>query len=1263
MGPSRFLGRLGMRFKDPTHNKKPSLGEATLKHCGQASLSLLVAMATLFVALGSALAFGDETDRARTHQPRLLPQGLTGHPGEHLIPRNNAPPAGVAGNDTGLPDDHQYVPVAPIVHSNYVNFESPPVMPLALSSDGQRLFITNTPNNSLVVMNTSPDLSKVAEIPVGLDPVAVAVQPGTNNQLVWVVNHISDNVNIVDVSTNDVVGVIEVGDEPVNILFDSTGAYAFVIIQGSRVLQTYEMDPMNLERGNVVVIDTATRSIVSTTFLDMHLPRAAVYDATNQRLIVAALSSGNNTTVVGQPFSLHLDAPMTPVFDLCQVDCECECAHGTSLERLRDFSLTAALFTSSTDLGPVYPDPHDDPLFPMPTPLIQRIIPDMGRPSTWRTLVELLADENGDPDPAVVALFASEFNVTNGYEAIYDIVHDSFDTVDHDLVVLDVSNPANSPSLPIVEYVENVGTTLTGLAIHPTSGDVYVTNMEPRNLVRHEPALNGHIVDHEIRTVSWIGTGMATVSSVDLHASDPNFNDTSAVNATARGISLAQPVALAINADGSNVFTAALGTDRVGALDSSTGEVISRVDVGGGPRGLAFNAASNRLYVLNRTDLSISAIDASNPANLIVLETKSLFNPEPTPIKDGRRFLYSAKFSNNFGSSCATCHIDGHTDHEVWDLGDPAGDLQVSSPNMNDFLTGEPKPNHPIKGPMMTQTLRGLSGHSFYHWRGDRPELSSFNPAFEKLLGGSQLSAADMDLFASFLRSIEYPPNPYFNRDNSFKDPQRALPGVDEFVASCGGCHTIANDGAMFVADMEEDGGVFLDNSALFAQLQEVQQFRGTYAKFDADRYTGFGLLHDGRQDRRAFGHPLLSFIDDLFAGVPLDARDNIVSYLTAFPTNVMSVVGWQVRLSGSDLESSGGNPPAVQDILSMVAQFAKSPSHADVIAKGRIGGASRSFLVTSAAPEVSLESDLETSLSLNDLMQSMEGNDYLVFTAVPPGSGRRIGLDQDEDERNDGVDLFPQHAHTGDSNLDGVINLTDFLAMRSCFLAGFPIAPECRVFDPDANGVLDLQDFNAFLLLYEDTLYDCNHNQVTDLLDVFSGKSLDVDNNAVPDECPDVMMQAAGSRYLAITVTGTDPISIMVSPLNQTQYPQFVDELGYLGSTPVFRLPQEWGTVYVGDQDVVPDMFYVVTIDSMHWTATATATTFRWGDTNNDANVNLDDILCILAAFSGQFPVCQFYGTDLMGYTPDRITNLDDILAVLAAFSGTLYPGPDPGE
>lgn len=111
----------------------------------------------------------------------------------------------------------------------FVNFESGPVRPLALSPDGTRLFVVNTPDNRLEIFSVGAGgIAHADSVPVGMEPVAVAT---FGNDEVWVVNHLSDSVSIVDVGAIPprVVRTLLVGDEPRDIVFGgSGGTRAFV---------------------------------------------------------------------------------------------------------------------------------------------------------------------------------------------------------------------------------------------------------------------------------------------------------------------------------------------------------------------------------------------------------------------------------------------------------------------------------------------------------------------------------------------------------------------------------------------------------------------------------------------------------------------------------------------------------------------------------------------------------------------------------------------------------------------------------------------------------------------------------------------------------------------------------------------------------------------------------------------------------------------------------------------------------------------------
>src|SRR6059036_602194 len=126
---------------------------------------------------------------------------------------------------------------------SFVEFESGQVRPLALSPDHTHLFAVNTPDDRLEIfaVDGSGNLAHTGSVAVGLEPVAVAAR--TNGE-VWVVNHLSDSVSIIDVASVPprVTRTLLVGDEPRDIVFAGSGGNRAFITTAHRG-QNIPFDP------------------------------------------------------------------------------------------------------------------------------------------------------------------------------------------------------------------------------------------------------------------------------------------------------------------------------------------------------------------------------------------------------------------------------------------------------------------------------------------------------------------------------------------------------------------------------------------------------------------------------------------------------------------------------------------------------------------------------------------------------------------------------------------------------------------------------------------------------------------------------------------------------------------------------------------------------------------------------------------------------------------------------------------------------------
>ncbi|MDQ6859736.1 MAG: beta-propeller fold lactonase family protein, partial [Verrucomicrobiota bacterium] len=326
---------------------------------------------------------------------------------------------------------------------------------------------------------------------------------------------------------------------------------------------------------------------------------------------------------------------------------------------------------------------------------------------------------------------------------------------DNDVAEIDVA------TLTVSRYFSRIGTSNLGIAVQPGTGDLLVTNTDARNLVRFEPNLRAHFVDNRVSRIPIAG---GAIESADLN---PGIDYSVLPNPIAQANALAQPTAIVFDPSGSFSYVAAFGSDRVAKV-ASNGNILGRIEIGGagidsrhkrGPRGLALNAATHQLYVLNRISNTITVVDATT--NRVMNEVPvGAFDPTPQVIREGRGFLYDARLSGNGTVSCASCHLDGNHDRLAWDLGDPGGQMQTVTALTSAVRQPSQFQMHPMKGPMTTQTLKGLKGLSPLHWRGDRGDFTAFNGAFDSLLGGSQLSTADMNAFRDFAETMNLPPNP-----------------------------------------------------------------------------------------------------------------------------------------------------------------------------------------------------------------------------------------------------------------------------------------------------------------------------------------------------------------------------------------------------------------------------------------------------------------------------------------------------------------------
>ena len=897
--------------------------------------------------------------------------------------------------------------------SSYTLFESGQVRPLALSPNGRFLFAANTPDNRLEVFRTTRrGVKHCGSISVGLEPVAVAAR---SDHEVWVVNHVSDSVSIVRLNrqtchaggaAGEVVQTLLVGDEPRDIVFGGANrerAFITTAHRGQNVPYDPQFTTPGIGRADVWVFDAAQASglasVTPQTIITLFTdtPRALAVSADGSKVYAAGFHTGNQTTV------LH--------------------------ERI--------------------------------------VTPNGGLPGPLTNFEGILQPQTG----LIVKYDGSHWVDEEG--RIWD-EQVKLSLPDKDVFVIDaMANPPVAVSGAQGEF-RGVGTIIFNMIVNPSNGNVYVANTDAQNHKRFEgpgifagSTVRGHIAESRITVLNG-----SQVQPRHLNKHIDYTTCCAPIPNDENARSLAFPMDMAITADGERLYVTAFGSSKIGVFDTTALEDDSFVPdtanqiavSGGGPSGVVLNEGSNRLYVLTRFDNGISVIDTRRQAEI---EHVAMYNPEPEKVVLGRRLLYDAAYTSSHGdSACASCHIFGDFDSLAWDLGNPDGSMLE---NPGPFIIRPedvgffdiPVHFRPMKGPMTTQSFRGLANHGSMHWRGDRnggrsepnqqPDsgvyneqeaFRQFNPAFVGLLGRSdELSDEEMQAFTEYALEIMYPPNPIRNLDNSLTPNQQAghdffFGGLADPFAACSGCHAVdANGNAEF--GVAKPGFFGADGRATFSlepQVFKVPHLRNMYQKvgmfgmakapgfispesddptvdnaFMGDQVRGFGFFHDGSIDT------VFRFINIIFFehadGGPFPnpggfdqgpqgdvQRRQVEEYVLAFDNNLAPIVGQQITLRNDNMRLVA---PRLHLFMARAAA-----GECDLVAKGGKGMRESGYLYLGGGYFRGDRSG-KRLVAMNDLRKKVRvGHGEMTFTCVPPGSGQRIAIDRDLDGHLDGDEL-----------------------------------------------------------------------------------------------------------------------------------------------------------------------------------------------------------------------------------------------------------------
>lgn len=632
----------------------------------------------------------------------------------------------------------------------------------------------------------------------------------------------------------------------------------------------------------------------------------------------------------------------------------------------------------------------------------------------------------------------------------------TWNLADNDVAIIDAATLG-------VTYAKGMLSTVMALGVRP-DGVVSLVGLDAQNEIRFEPRTQSKFV--RVSMGAFSPAAPATTTLVDLN---PHLlYNTPTLPQAVRDLSVGDPRAVLWHPTSGRAYVAGMGSNNVIVTDAA-GTRHGLIEVGAGPTGLALSPTGARLYALSKFASSVSVIDTATNAEM---SRVSLYDPTPAAIRNGRPLLYDTHRTSGTGHvSCASCHLDGKSDFLGWDLGDPAGTMKAF--NQQCFQSVFCFSWHPMKGPMVTQTLQGIVGAEPLHWRGDRENLAAFAPAFVGLQGlPAEPTAAEMQQFTDFVATIRFPPNSYRNIDDTFPptlptaggSTGRPANGSNIFTLQqtlvsfrCVTCHTLP------IGSNRQINEPFV---AGIPQLMKMVQLRGLERKRGFDKTSqqsirGFGFNHDSEHDTldTLLRHPNFNFGGP---DVVTQNRHDVEAFLLSLSTDTHPSIGQQITFDGTN-----NNDPAAMARLDSFVAFASFGFRASLIAKGRQAGKDRGWFYTSGGM---MQSDRAgQSIAANTLRNAAAPGSEITFTVVPFNAQQRMGGDRDGDGVFDGDEAasccnpadptsFP--GSRGCLDVDGnlIVNVADIFAFLTRWFATDPRA------DYDGLNGVTVQDIFAYL-------------------------------------------------------------------------------------------------------------------------------------------------------------------------------------------------------
>ncbi len=273
----------------------------------------------------------------------------------------------------------------------------------------------------------------------------------------------------------------------------------------------------------------------------------------------------------------------------------------------------------------------------------------------------------------------------------------------------------------------------------------------------------------------------------------------------------AEPTALSVHAETGGVAVSVGGTDML-ALGRTDAYTYQYVPVGRYPTAVAWTSNGKFVYVANKFDDTISVVDVAGATVASVISQGTMRTLTETEL--GEQLFHSATLSHDRWLTCASCHVDGHTNGQLSD-------------NFGDRSYGAPK---------RVPSLLGVKGTAPYTWLGHEEQLKGqiVSSIRKTMHSYRKLDDDEVDQIAAYMEAL--PPVVSLSEARGLTSDASVTRGLKLFeTRGCADCHT----GSTFTSHDVYDVGLVDENRQKFFNPPSL---RGVSQR-------GPELFHDGRAD------------------------------------------------------------------------------------------------------------------------------------------------------------------------------------------------------------------------------------------------------------------------------------------------------------------------------------------------------------------------------------------------------------------------------